>query len=154
MKINVFFVLLFTVPAMAACDNTTPATGLVGGTPPARIAGQWRYTGEISDDNMASCQITGMANITQTNDQFTGAVELGVETCMYGGEKTEDSFWGPIALGEIALDAIRFRSMGCLHIGTASGSPPNHMVGVTSCSRSIPPETPPRTLNGTWEATR
>ena len=138
---------------MAACDNATSANGSVG-IPPAKIAGQWKYTGGITDNSMASCHTTGTATINQTNDQFTGLMELGVETCMYGGEKSEDAIWGPIALGEVALDAVRFTSMGCLHMGAATGSPPNHMAGTISCSRSIPPETPPRTLTGTWEASR
>jgi hypothetical protein len=151
MKIYACFLLALF--ATTGCDNAT-ATGATG-IPPIRIAGTWTYTGEVSDPAMtASCQMTGTANLNQTNDTFNGLLNNGSQVCLFGGERTEDPLYGPVTAGEIGGESVRFRGAGCLHTGTISGSPANHMDGVFSCSFSLPPETPPRTFSGTWQANR
>ena len=152
MKVWAFFPLL-SIFAMVACDHTSPA-GNFTGTPPIRIAGAWTYAGGLSDTIMASCQLNGTAILNQTNDQFTGLLLNGVQVCLYGGERYEDPLYGPVTAGEIAGESVRFMGAGCLHMGTISGSPANHMVGVFNCSFEMPPGTRAHAFSGTWEANR
>ena len=157
MKISACFVLLLAILAMTGCDSTTPSAGL-SGTPPIRLGGNWAYTFNVSDGVMSTCQANATLQVNQslmgTGDQFTGLLFQGVQVCLFGGERTEDPLFGGVSAGEISGESVRFIGLGCLHMGVASGNPPNHMEGVSSCSFSIPPETPPRTLTGTWEASR
>ena len=147
---------LFAVLAMTACDHPSDSNGATG-TPPIRIGGNWTYTFDISDGNMASCQANASLTVTQsqmgTGDQFTGTV-LGSQSCLFGGDMTLDNLYGSVTAGEIGGAAVSFRGMGCFHTGAASGDPANSMSGSTTCSMSIPPETPPHTLTGTWTASR
>ena len=154
MRISTF--LPFAIFAGTGCGDTTAPKGGTG-TPALRISGSWTYTVTATDQGMmATCQANGTVTFSQTDtgDQFGGGL-AGMQTCIDGGVSTgAQTVIVPVSAGELAGAAVKFVALGCTHVGSVTGSPPNHFTGTVSCSLAVTEGGTPRPFTGTWEATR
>jgi len=148
------FVLL-SVFTISACGEKSPT--IVTGTPALNITGGWTYRLDAIDQAMmATCQARGTISFAQFDggDQFGGGLS-GLQSCVDGGVSTGDeTVIVPVTAGELAGVVAKFVALGCTHMGTATGSPPNRFAGTVTCSLAVTEGGTPRPFTGTWEATR
>jgi hypothetical protein len=146
-------VLLATI-ALTGCDNTQAAVGEIASTT-VQVAGIWSYTDTITTmDETAACKSTvNSVKLTQVNNNFSSGWVPGTQKCT-NVEESDGNTWGPVTAGELYGDFLLFHFLGCVHQGTMTGDPPNHMAGILSCSFPVILGGNSVDWIGTWEATR
>lgn len=142
--------------AISACGDKSP-TGVTTGTAALRITGSWMYSADAMDAGMmATCHAQGTLSFSQTDvgDQFGGGLQ-GLQSCIDGGVSTGNmDVIVPVTAGELAGAAAKFDLLGCTHMGTVTGSPPNRVAGTVTCSLAVTAGGTPRPFTGAWVATR
>ncbi len=143
-------VALACVTAVGCSDSTGPADA--GPTIPS-IGGVWRFSDGISAHAYASCASAGVITIAQSGAQFTGAIVAAIGACtLYDGTVVVNSGSLQMTGGKISGNQVTFVAPFCQYSGTISGSPPNRLSGLESCSISIAGQT--KEFSGPWQASR
>ena len=143
-------VALTCIVVMGCGDSTGPDDG--GPVLPS-IGGVWRFSDGINAHGYASCTSAGVITIAQTGAQFRGTVVAAIGACaLYDGTVIVNSGSLEVTGGQITGDRVTFAAPFCRYSGTISGSPPNRISGVETCSLSIGGQT--RQFGGPWQASR
>ena len=136
-----------TLLLVAACGgsiSTAPST--------LNIQGTWNFSDAVSNTALAvSCQSTRTGKLSQLGSTFSILVSNGTQVCTQNGSVDFDlsGFSG----GQINGTDLSFvDDSGCNYTGTISGSPPNRLWGVESCTLAL--SGVQYIFLGTWQASR